>query len=179
MSAVTETVPQTAMELFQMLPEGTRCELIGNEIYMSPAPRINHQRLILKLSRLIEDNLKNGGEVFISPVDVYIRYEPPIVLQPDIVVVRNENMDIVKEDAMHGIPDVVIEILSADVNRDLVKKKKVYQAAGIEEYFVIDPATLETRCWTLGGKEIYGAEEYVGHGYFNSRILAIAFEFNM
>ena len=31
-------VPRTAMEVFEMLPEGTLCQVIDNIIYMSPAP---------------------------------------------------------------------------------------------------------------------------------------------
>ncbi len=35
--------PRTAIEVFEMLPEGTLAEVINNIIYMSPAPSFPHQ----------------------------------------------------------------------------------------------------------------------------------------
>lgn len=41
--------PRTAMEVYEMLPEGTLAEVIDNTIYMSPAPSYQHQKVVTKL----------------------------------------------------------------------------------------------------------------------------------
>ena len=40
---------------------------------------------------------------------------------------------------VEGAPDIVIEILSTDRNRDLVRKRRIYAEAGVLEYWPIDP----------------------------------------
>ena len=40
---------------------------------------------------------------------------------------------------LDGIPDLVVEVLSTDRRRDLALKRGWYAAAGIPEYWIIDP----------------------------------------
>jgi Uma2 family endonuclease len=53
--------------------------------------------------------------------------------------VGNEHKDIVKEDAIYGVPDVVIELSWEDQKRDETIKKDIYERAGVAEYFIINP----------------------------------------
>ena len=39
---------------------------------------------------------------------------------------------------VEGAPDIVIEILSTNRNRDLVRKRQVYAEAGIPEHWIFD-----------------------------------------
>lgn len=52
------TIPRTAMDVFKLLPVGTTCEVIGNDIYMLPFPPIKHQivlaRLLLKIGNQVQ-----------------------------------------------------------------------------------------------------------------------------
>ncbi len=68
-----EQVPKTALDVFRLLPEGTLCEVIDNVLYMSPAPKYTHQRLVMLFARKISDHIEKTdmGEAFISPIDVY------------------------------------------------------------------------------------------------------------
>ncbi|MFN7259853.1 MAG: Uma2 family endonuclease [Cyclobacteriaceae bacterium] len=101
------------MEVFKMLPEGTRCELIEGIIYMSPAPTINHQDAVLSLGSEVLQfaKKKNLGKIFISPVDVYLDSHKN-AFQPDLVFISNNRLNIIKEDGIYGAPDLVVEILS-------------------------------------------------------------------
>ena len=76
-----------------------------------------------------------------SPIDVYLNKEN--VYQPDIVFVAKENAKIIDwNKGIMGAPDLVIEILSkGNKNYDLNKKKAVYEAAGVKEYWVVNPET--------------------------------------
>jgi hypothetical protein len=44
-----EAVPRTAMDVFRVLPEGTRCELIENVSYMLPERTHRHERIRIEL----------------------------------------------------------------------------------------------------------------------------------
>lgn len=172
-----ETVPKTALDVFRLLPEGTLCEVIDNVLYMSPAPKYNHQSLIGLLARRIGNYLEksNIGEVIISPFDVYFD-DLLSAVQPDLLVVLNENRHILKEDGyIHGAPDVMIEVLSRDKKRDLVKKKSLYERAGVQEYFTVNPENREINLWVL--KENKYELKYADFGKFKSFLLLFEFDF--
>ena len=144
MQEVIQSPPRTLMEVFRMLPEGTRAEIINGILYMSPAPSLDHQEISISLSSLIFSFVtkKKLGKVYASPVDVYLNDENSF--QPDIVFVSNKNSSILKKDGIHGCPDFVVEILSPGTKKfDLVKKKNVYETSGVLEYWIVNPETKE------------------------------------
>jgi len=172
-----EEVPKTALDVFRLLPEGTLCEVIDNILYMSPALKYTHQNLVLLLARWLGNQLEKTsiGEVIISPFDVYFEHLLSAV-QPDLLVLLKENRHILKEDGyIHGAPDIIIEVLSLDKKRDLVKKKSLYERAGVKEYFVVNPETRETTARAL--KDNLYVEQYTSIGQFKLNILAFEFQF--
>jgi len=134
-------IPQTAIDVYRMLPEGTRCEVLYNQLIMTPAPNTDHQFISVKLSALLYNFLEETGlgVVLHAPADVYFEQEQS-VLQPDVLVILNQNKHIIKLDGIHGAPDIVFEILSGNRIHDTLKKKTLYEKAGVKEYFIIDPA---------------------------------------
>jgi hypothetical protein len=66
--------PRSAVEVFKILPEGTLAEVIENALCMSPAPTPRHQKVsIILSSALFHYTEKNKiGEVYYSPIDVYL-----------------------------------------------------------------------------------------------------------
>src|SRR2546421_4941537 len=104
--------PRTMLEVYKSLPEGTLCQLINNQIIMSPSPLDIHQKILGKifvaLVNLVESN--KSGEVRIAPYDVY--FNKKNVYQPDIVFISNDNIHKIEKDGLHGAPDIVIEVLS-------------------------------------------------------------------
>lgn len=54
--------------------DGRRHELIDGEHYVTPAPSIVHQRLLVRLSTALENFLKRHkmGQIFIAPTDVVL-----------------------------------------------------------------------------------------------------------
>jgi Uma2 family endonuclease len=60
--------------------------------------------------------------------------------EPDLLFVAKEHLDRVTEDRLVGPADLIIEIVSDDsVSRDRDDKFKEYRAAGVREYWIIDP----------------------------------------
>ena len=45
--------PETAVDVYNLLPEGVLCQVINNVIYMSPAPSFEHRDIITELSMQI------------------------------------------------------------------------------------------------------------------------------
>jgi Uma2 family endonuclease len=151
MVSLLERPPRTTMEVFKMLPEGTRCELIEGIIYMSPAPTIDHQSVIVTLTGSLFNFAKKtkSGKVFTGPIDVYFDSERD-AFQPDLIFITNSRSSIIKEDGIYGAPDLVVEILSPGTkNFDLTKKKKIYEKSGVKEYWVVDPTTRIAICFKL------------------------------
>jgi Uma2 family endonuclease len=145
-------IPRTAMEVFEMLPEGTACEVIDNTLYMSPSPTTNHQELLLDLASEIRAYAKNNnsGRVFISPCDVYLNNGQNVV-QPDILFIKKEYANIIQTKGIFGAPDLVIEILSTNKIHDQERKLELYHQNLVPEYVIIDPETKEVWHYLLQG----------------------------
>jgi hypothetical protein len=101
-------VPETALDIFRMLPEGTRCEVIFNELIMSPSPSSKHQFLLADLHGLLYTFLlgKNIGKAVLSPLDVYFENYISAV-QPDLIVLLNETLNKVEKDGL-TVPRILL-----------------------------------------------------------------------
>ncbi len=146
-----KTPPRTIMEVFQMLPEGTLAELINGTIYMSPAPSTNHQRILGFIYKQLSDYVDQYslGEVFFAPCDVYLD-ERANAVQPDIIFISTKKNAIVEKSGIHGVPDLLIEVLSpGNSEHDTVIKKELYQKFGVQEYWIVNPETKETIGYSL------------------------------
>lgn len=164
------------MEVFRMLPEGTRAELINKVIYMSPSPIRKHQEIVGDLFAEVRIHVRQRdlGKVFIAPFDVYLDEESNAV-QPDIIFVSKENLGIV-HDHIHGVPDLVVEILSeGNKDHDLKRKRKLYEKFGIPEYWVIDPDTREAIVLQIRNTKY--VEFFRGQSVVKSALLKSEFQF--
>lgn len=131
--------------------DDSRWELIEGVVYdMAPAPVLRHQALALGVGFWLKDRIPpprpgdGGGDeppgcrVFVAPVDVVLG--PSTVVQPDVVVVCDP-AKLANGHYVDGAPDLVVEILSPrTAKKDRLTKRLAYQAAGVPEYLIIDPA---------------------------------------
>lgn len=169
--------PRTIMEVYRMLPEGTLAEVINEKLYMSPAPATNHQRIlgnIFVALKLLTEQQKLG-EILIAPFDVYLNEETTVV-QPDIVFISSSKSQSILADGFHGVPDLIVEILSpGNPGLDTKIKKELYEQFGVQEYWIVNPDTKETTGYVHDGK-VYGS---IGSftGKIASRLLHHTFEF--
>lgn len=121
-------------------PDDDRYELIEGELLMAPAPIPKHQRISGRLDFALRKFVmeKELGEVFYAPCDVYLDAEN--VVQPDILFISKERLNIVGEKNIQGAPDLVIEIVSeSTAYRDLIRKKRLYSRFGVKEYWIAVP----------------------------------------
>src|SRR5467141_1000925 len=124
--------------------DGNRYELIEGELFVSRAPGIPHQRVLLNLMIGLSDYLKANPIGILVPGAGAIFSDYDAVI-PDLAFVRNERWDqVVTGEKFTGALDLVIEILSPGTqNRqcDLSSKRLLYGKYGVKEYWVVDPET--------------------------------------
>ena len=135
----------TRMSLDEFLALGEtdgKWELDDGVLYIMASGTPDHQYLILEFSRHILDHLDEFEE---PPAHIYgemttiLSRELQRAPEPDIVIILNERRHIVGRSRVEGAPDIVVEILSSDRSRDLVRKRQIYAEAGVLEYWPIDP----------------------------------------
>ena len=57
--------------------------------------------------------------------------ELQVALEPDVVIIRANRSDIGGVVYVEGVPDIVVEIMSNDRSRDLVRKRQIYAGYGV------------------------------------------------
>jgi Uma2 family endonuclease len=120
--------------------DGQRHEIIEGEHYVSPPPVVRHQRILLRLSYLMQSHLETHpvGEILFAPVAVLLSEFN--VFEPDLLYLSNERRNLLTLKNLQGAPDLVVEILSPSTrSRDERLKRDVYERTGVREYWVIDP----------------------------------------
>lgn len=107
---------------------------------MSPAPKRDHQKLLVELARQISQICvdKKIGEMYVAPFDIYLDAEN--VVQPDICFFTNQRISVLSDRGSEAAPDLVIELLSPkNAYYDLRYKLDLYEKFGVKEYFIVDP----------------------------------------
>jgi len=154
--------PKSMLEVWESLPEGTLCQLINNKLIMSPTPKDIHQVILNKINIAFSKFLErsNVGEIRIAPYDVH--FSKQNILQPDILFIKNENLNKVQEKGIVGSPDIIIEILSpSSFHIDLDEKKSVYERYGVQEYFQVEPNSKSVTSFFLKNAEYEEQEAIV------------------
>lgn len=158
---------------YLLLPEGAPYQLIGGELVMTPSPSPYHQRVSKRLEFLLYEFVekkRDMGEVFYSPIDVYL--EETEVYQPDIIFISKERLNIIGEKRIEGAPDIVIEILSpTTAYYDLRHKKTMYARHGVKEYWIVDPMEKSLEIYENKGGEFILIESAKEKGNVKSRLL--------
>ena len=140
---------RTTWDDAQAMPDdGNRYEAIGGELYVTPAPRLRHQRVSQRLEWALKEILVDPGhgETFHAPVGIVFPTGEGV--QPDIVFVSAERASMLAEMAIEGAPDLVIEILSpGTAHRDRGVKLDLYERQGVAEYWIVDPDARLIETW--------------------------------
>jgi len=127
-------------------PDDVRYELIDGVAYlMAPAPTLDHQEVAGEIYYQLRQALQGKPcRAFIAPVDVRfpkageVDEQVDTVLQPDVLVVCDPSR--LDRRGVRGAPDLVVEVLSPGTSsHDHVRKRRVYERAGIAEYWLVHP----------------------------------------
>ncbi len=159
---------------YAALPDdGRRYEIVDGVLYnMTPSSGRSHQNAALWLAHYLLMHVKVAGlgQVFSAPFDVVLA--PDVVVQPDVLVVLNENSEKITEARIVGAPDLVVEVSSpATAGYDRREKQDAYAHAGVPEYWIADPASRTVEVLILEGGAYQSAGVFSGQATLLSKIV--------
>ena len=169
---MTGTTQKHTVEDYLKLEEGAPFELINGMLVEEPSPSYGHQARLRDVFNQIFNSLKSSaiGETLCAPMDVYL--DEYNVYQPDIIYISNERKHIIREDGIHGVPDLIIEFLSpSTAYYDIKEKKRVYEKYGVMEYWIINPDNDEVIGFENVNEKFQ--EFYRGYEKFSSKVLKL------
>ena len=129
----------TIEQLLALPEDGLRHELLDGLHVVTPAPRLSHQAVLSQFSYALGRGLEGNTDLVLltSPADIVLG--PRTLVQPDLFVIHRP------ADVRHarwsdaGIPVLAIEFLSPNTAaRDRGAKRRIYQQAGVAEYWIVD-----------------------------------------
>jgi len=155
------TQGQWTEEEYLALDTNRLVELSDGCLELLPMPTIFHQLIVAHLHDLLHRFIAGHGigAVLFAPLPVHLWSGK--FREPDIIYFRPHR---VKD--VHGQPegaDLVVEVVSEGEDnrkRDLITKREDYAAAGISEYWIVDPQEKQITVLVLEG------QTYRQHGVF-------------
>lgn len=131
-----------------------RVELIKGFITkMSPAPNRFHQVVSRNITGLFYNNFRNQPcNFYAAPFDVRLpiklKKKDTTVVQPDFCVICDISK--LNDAGCNGAPELIIEILSPNNSKhDIHTKFKLYEEAGVLEYWIVEPVEKMILVYTL------------------------------
>lgn len=137
------------------LPEDKRYEIIEGVLYELPAANSAHAVIIMNLIVKVLSPVifALGGQLLTAPLDVFLRGGNPV--QPDLLVLLPDQLGMISERGIEGVPALLVEVLSPSNSRhDLVTKRALYARAGVRKYWIVSPEAMIIEILTLDG-EVY------------------------
>lgn len=142
--------PFTVEEVRAIPDDCFRYELLDGVLIVSPAPYLDHQRVVARLMLLLSLAGQPEYEVLPAPVDWKIN--DLCMLEPDLLVIRSDDPAIKWVD--HP-PLLAIEVLSPSSRiRDWNDKRVAYGEAGLPAYWIVDPAGPGLSVFELEGTDL-------------------------
>ena len=133
--------------------EERREELIGGRVVMMSPASAEHVYTAGSIYNIFKNYLKGKNCIpFSDGLLVHLTDENKFV--PDMMVVCDRSK--IKSDGVHGAPDLVVEVLSPSTAKDdRTRKKEVYEACGVPEYWLVGPTDKSIEVYLLeSGKYI-------------------------
>jgi Uma2 family endonuclease len=142
-----ETIRYTYADYLTWLDDKRR-ELINGFVHLMSAPMRRHAGVSIELIALIRAFIKNKKgkcKVYHAPFDVRLPLHGSVddnkiydVVQPDICVICD--LSKLDDKGCIGAPDLIIEVLSpSTLKYDWNYKFNLYEAAGVREYWIVNP----------------------------------------
>ena len=176
MTTATQAKPQSKIsyeEFLEWMSDDRHAEWVDGEIIeMSPISN-RHQQIGAYLLTLLQlyANMRRLGEVRYEPFQMKSAPNLP-GRSPDIMFVAEANLSRIKKTYLEGPADLVIEIISPESRaRDRGDKFFEYEAAGIPEYWLIDPVRQQAEFYQLGADGIYRPASIDNQGRYHSAAL--------
>ena len=123
------------------IPEHT--EWVNGRVIPMMSVSKKHAQLTVYLTRLIGNYTEalQLGAVFVDPFNMKLGGSLA-GRAPDLMFVRSDRLELVRDQFLDGPADLVIEVISPGTERiDRRDKFAEYQQGGVPEYWILDPQT--------------------------------------
>ena len=158
-------------DLLALPDDGRRWEIVEGVLYEMPAPPWIHSVIVMTLAIAWGQLVRGlGGMIATAPTDVFLRGANPV--QPDIMIALPGNPGSPGERGYHGVPDLIVEVLSPSTRgHDTLTKRSLYARAGVREYWLVDPDARSVEVLSLDGEAYHTAQLATGDDVVRSRVL--------
>ncbi len=177
----TQTIPpiisssKMTYEEFLREYDGQYAEYVEGEIIKPMSVTQRHDDLTLFLQALLRLFVEANklGKIHGEPYQMKMVFgDKTKGREPDIFFVKTENLDRIGEQFFDGAADLVIEVISPEsVMRDTQDKFEEYEAAGVEEYWIIDPNRRTANFYNLDENSKYKLRYPSAEDKFESRVI--------
>ncbi|MBI4671684.1 MAG: Uma2 family endonuclease [Chloroflexi bacterium] len=159
-------------EFLEWYDEGF-AEWVDGEIIMGQPPTYEHQDDSDFLTALLRFYVeaRKAGKIISAPFQMRLK-DQQSGREPDLMFVSKENLGRIKHAYLDGAADLIVEIISPEsVGRDRGEKFVEYEAAGVREYWLIDPRRKQAEFYALGTDQQYHLVLIGKEGVFHSTVL--------
>jgi Uma2 family endonuclease len=125
--------------------DGVHAEWLMGDVIIMSNNKLHGEifQFLISLFRLYL-GFKPIGELLVASFTMYVGEDKP-GREPDLMLVLNENRGRIKHTYLDGAADMAVEIVSPEsIERDYDQKIREYAAAGVKEYWLIDPDAKDT-----------------------------------
>lgn len=146
--------PYSFDDFLVMVPDGEKADLIDGVIYMASPDNTDAGDLNSWLCTVMRGfvDAHHLGKVYLSRIAY--RLGPKDSPEPDLSFLPKAQMKYRERGFIDCPPVLAVEIVSPDsVDRDYVKKLKLYRKAGVQEYWIIDLDAHQATFLVLEGKK--------------------------
>jgi len=157
-----------------------RYELASGKILITPPAAWEHAEVEARVIRILGDSVtkRNLGKLFGSSAG----YELPSgdTLEPDASFIARDRWlkgpKPRRGQFLRIVPTLTVEIISpATARRDRIEKKRIYEANGVNEYWLVDPQRREITIFHLAGGKYDNGNRFEARQKLRSEVL-VGFE---
>ncbi|MBS1253666.1 MAG: hypothetical protein MAG451_02719 [Anaerolineales bacterium] len=163
-------------EFLTWADEDVHAEWVDGEVIIHMPPKTRHQDVVGFLHKLlgIFVDFFRLGKLLTAPYEMKIDPPDGPAREPDLLFIAQENLARLTENRLEGPANLIIEVISDDsVSRDRSEKFYEYQAAGVREYWIIDPrpGTERADFWVLDAAGRYQPAPADEDGVYRSTVV--------
>jgi Uma2 family endonuclease len=161
----------TEEEFVEWIDEKTRAEWVDGKVEMMSPVNSEHDVLVWWFRTLVQ--------LYVESCDLGVVHGPEFMTRlsrrrrlADILFVSKARTNIVGENHVDGPPDLIVEVVSPESPaRDYRDKFNDYEAAGVKEYWILDPGASRVAAYHLSRSRKYRLIEEADDG-IHSAVLA-------
>ncbi|MCS7208569.1 MAG: Uma2 family endonuclease [Fimbriimonadales bacterium] len=171
------TEPVSFEQFIEWLDENTHAQWVDGKVILKVPVPVRHQDSNSTLHAILRNWLDYHqlGRVYHPPFQVKLTLPDgrQRSREPDIVVILNDRPNQMTEQYFNGAPNLIVEVLSPTTRTiDCGEKFAEYEAAGVPEYWLIDPEREYAEFWQLDAAGAYRVAWAGSEGVYRSRVLA-------